>query len=68
MWNYILFCFVKVMFWLHKIGILHGKKRISVQLWAWRLVYLLDITYSKIIENVILVDIFLTSYSQLWEL
>ena len=68
MWNYILFCFVKVMFWLHKIGILRGKKRISVQLWAWRLVYLLDITYSKIIENVILVDIFLTSYSQLWEL
>ena len=56
------------MFWLQEIGILRGKKKISVQLWAWRLVYLLDITYSKIIENVILVDIFLTSYSQLWEL
>lgn len=45
------------MFWLHEIGILREKTS-SVQLWAWRLVYLLDITYSKIIENVILVDFF----------
>ena len=39
--NYILFCFVKVMFWLYEIGILCKKFFFPVQLWAWRCVSIL---------------------------